>query len=405
MRAPLVVLLALACLALAPALPASGGQPSPARFESFELPSPLVDPTTPGAELENGRTVPKVNVLLPAGYDEHPRRRYPLLWLLHGANGGTDTWLPGIADLAAGLQAILIMPDGGTFGMYTDWWNDGARGNPAWIPYHLELLRETTESRYRIRPERRWHAIAGISMGGQGALRYGALLPGYFGSVVGFSAAMPDMQDEGTENGINIIAAATGRDADYETIFGPAADAWAEGHSPKALAPNYRHTRIYVTSGDGVNCPQDPEGPGIALDTLTETTINGLQGPFAAAVRAEGADVTEVTTCGVHTFGVWDRAFAAARAWGFWKPVPKRPREWVYRTVATEGEMWDLRFRFDEPPTVVAEFTRSGRTLAATGQGHVLIHGRPGCWVNAELPFELELPPACRAESTVGSSR
>ena len=33
-----------------------------------------------------------------------------------------------------------------------------------------------------------------------------------------------------------------------------------------------------------------------------------------------------MTTCGVHTFGVWDRAFAAARAWGFFKPVPERPR-------------------------------------------------------------------------------
>ena len=86
------------------------------------------------------------------------------------------------------------MPDGGVFGMYTDWWNDGARGNPAWATYHLRVLRREIERRYPIRAGRRWHAIGGISMGGQGTLRYAAMLPGYFGSAAGFSAALPDTQ-------------------------------------------------------------------------------------------------------------------------------------------------------------------------------------------------------------------
>jgi S-formylglutathione hydrolase FrmB len=110
------------------------------------------------------------------------------------ANGGADTWASGIRKLAAGLPAIVVMPGGGMFGMYTDWWHDGARANPAWASYHLRLLKDTIESRYRVLPERRWHAIGGISMGGQGALRYAGLLPGYFGSVVGFSAASPNTQ-------------------------------------------------------------------------------------------------------------------------------------------------------------------------------------------------------------------
>src|SRR3546814_7766171 len=75
------------------------------------------------------------------------------------------------------------MPDGGVFGMYMDWWNGGRREGPAWASYHLDVLRQTIDDRYNIRPGRRWHAIGGISMGGQGALRYAALLPGYFGSV------------------------------------------------------------------------------------------------------------------------------------------------------------------------------------------------------------------------------
>ncbi len=388
-RAALITTAAALLVAAAPA--------AASELRSFELPSRLVDPSHPGGALEKGRTVPKVNILLPDGYREHPRRRYPVLWLLHGAAGGTDTWIPGITELAAGLPAVIVMPDGGKFGMYADWWHGGQRGDPAWATYHLKLLRRTIERRYRIRPGRRWHAIGGISMGGQGTLRYAAMLPGYFGSAVGFSAAFPDTQSRIAQDGLTLFAGTNGATgAGYNDMFGPAAAPYAEGNSPQALAPNYSHTRLYLTSGDGNNCPQDPIGPtGLALDRVTELIINGQQGPFAAAVRAAGADVTAVTTCGVHTFGVWDRAFAKARAWGFFKPVPERPRAWVYRTVATSGEMWGLGFRFAAPPTAVATFTRSGQTLKARGRGRVAITAPGGCRLSLQLPFERRLRRAC----------
>jgi S-formylglutathione hydrolase FrmB len=276
-----------------------------AELQTFELPSELVDTSTPGGQLEANRTVPKVHVLLPDGYRANSKRGYPVLWLLHGANGGTDTWIPGIETLAAGFPGIVVMPDGGQFGMYMNWWNDGVRGAPAWTTYHLELLRQVIESRYPIRRGRRWHAIAGISMGGQGALRYAAMLPGYFGSVVGFSAAFPDMQAPIAQVGLDLLPVRDrGGRSVYEIIFGSADGAFAEGNSSQALAPNYDHLRVYLTSGDGVNCPQDPEGPTFALDAVTESLINQQQPPFADAMRAAGADVTAVTTCGVHTFGV-----------------------------------------------------------------------------------------------------
>lgn len=385
------VLLTLALLVLVPASAAAS------KLESLELPSRLVDASAPGAELPSGRTVPKVHVLLPDGYRRRGQRAYPVLWLLHGANGGTDNWLGSnnnIGKLAAGLPAIVVMPDGGMFGMYTDWWSGGRRADPAWATYHLRVLRRTIERRYRIRSARRWHAIAGISMGGQGTLRYAALLPGYFGSAVGFSAAFPDIQAPIAELGLDGLPV-SGVQGVYHAIFGERTAAYAEGNSPQALAPNYAHTRMYLTSGDGTNCPQDPQGPQFALDTATEIIINGQQGPFAAASRAAGADVTTTTTCGVHTFGVWDRAFPVARAWGFFRPVPEQPRKWTYRTIATAGEMWGLRFRFAKPPAAVAEFKRSGRWLSATGRGSVAIRGGRGCGFSGELPFKRRLPRAC----------
>lgn len=399
MRTPFASLVPLVLLAGLAFAGRASGEPSPPRIETFELPSPWIDTSTPGGALEDGRAVPKVHVLLPAGYDDNRRRRYPVLWLLHGATWGADSWLLSwnhIADLAEGLPGIVVMPDGGELGMYTDWWNDGARGNPAWIPYHLELLRETTESRYRIRPGRRWHAIAGVSMGGQGALRYAALLPGYFGSVAGFSAALPDMRTLTAQAGVSIAIVGSGLDITYETIYGPADAPWAEGQSAQGLAPNFQHTRVYVNSGDGTKCPGDAVGSGDAGGAVTETFINIHQGPFAAAAREAGAKVTEVTTCGVHDHAPFHRAFAAARAWGFWKGVSNRPRQWTYRTITSEGEMWGLRYRFDEPPAAVVEFTRSGRTLAGTGEGSAVIDGPPGCSLRVDLPFELDLPRDCR---------
>lgn len=380
--------------AVGPGAEAVAGNPGPAqRLETFELPSPLVDTSTPGALLPGGRTVPKVNVLLPDGYDTNPDRAYPVLWLLHGANGGADTWASGIEELAAGLPAIIVMPDGGTFGMYMDWWQDGARANPAWATYHLRLLKDTLESRYRILPERRWHAIAGISMGGQGALRYAGLLPGYFGSVAGFSAAFPNMQAPEVQFGLSVLGVVNG--AGYHKIFGPATGAYAEGNNSTAIAGNYAHTRMYLTSGNGINCPQDPVLPSFPGDVVIEVLINIQQGLFAHTARAAGADVTATTTCGVHTFGVWDRAFAAARTWGFFEPVDENPTDWEYRTVAAEGEMWALDYEFAAPPSTVVTFTRSGDTLSATGSGQVRISGPGNCRLTATLPFSQPLPADC----------
>lgn len=364
------------------------------RLESFELASPLIDTSAPGALLPGGRTVPKVNVLLPAGYDTHRDRAYPVLWLLHGANNGADKWASNIEELAAGMDAVIVMPDGGTIGMYMDWWHNGARTNPAWATYHTRLLKDTVESRYRIRPERRWHAIGGISMGGQGALRYAGLLPGYFGSVVGFSAALPNMQAAEVQLGLAVLGLVNG--AGYRRIFGSPVGAHAAGNNPTALAGNYEHTRMYLTSGNGINCPQDPVLPSFPGDVAIEALINVQQGFFAHTARAAGADVTTRTTCGVHTFGVWDRAFVAAREWGFFEPVAQAPSDWTYRTVAAEGEMWVMDYEFTAPPSAVATFVRSGDTLSATGSGEVRISGPGTCRMTVTLPFSQALPADCR---------
>jgi len=128
---------------------------------------------------------PRANVLLPDGYNPH--RRYPLLVLLHGLNGDYNTYaFAGDLTVFNGFPGIVVMPEGAD-GWYTDWWNNGERGSPAWESYELNEVVPSILARFPILPERRYHAIAGISMGGLGAAYLGSRLPGFFGSVASLS--------------------------------------------------------------------------------------------------------------------------------------------------------------------------------------------------------------------------
>jgi hypothetical protein len=101
-----VVLLVLSLLATAPA--------QATELVKLDLSSPLVDTSAPGGTVTHGPRPLYCYVRLPDGYDEHRGRHYPLLWLLHGANGDATGWRVDDFD---GVNAILVMPEGGIFGM------------------------------------------------------------------------------------------------------------------------------------------------------------------------------------------------------------------------------------------------------------------------------------------------
>jgi S-formylglutathione hydrolase FrmB len=127
-----------------------------------------------------------VNVLLPDGWSR--KRAYPVLYLLHGHGDAFDSWAtPQNGDLlhiAAGFRGIVVMPEGGR-GWYTNWW-----AGPAWQTYHLDELIPLVEKRLKIAPGRANHAVAGLSMGGEGAMYYASQRPGYFGAVASFSGVL-----------------------------------------------------------------------------------------------------------------------------------------------------------------------------------------------------------------------
>jgi S-formylglutathione hydrolase FrmB len=136
---------------------------------------------------------PRANVLLPAGYNRHGH--YPLVVFLNGLDFNYASYAKyGLTRPLDRLGAIVVMPEGGN-GWFTDWWNDGARGGPSWESYELEAVIPTILARYPVLPQRRYHALIGISMGGLGATYLGGRLPGFFGSVATLSGFVDTQYD------------------------------------------------------------------------------------------------------------------------------------------------------------------------------------------------------------------
>ncbi|UPT46898.1 esterase family protein, partial [Streptomyces sp. WAC00303] len=127
---------------------------------------------------------PGVNVLLPDGYHTSGRR-YPVLYLFHGGGTGQDFITfdrMGIRAWTAGKPLIVVMPDGGAAGWYSN--PVGSNVGPRnWETFHIAQLLPWVDANFRTYAEYDGRAVSGFSMGGFGALKYAAKYYGHFASV------------------------------------------------------------------------------------------------------------------------------------------------------------------------------------------------------------------------------
>ena len=155
-----------------------GARQSEGRVQTVQFESKMV-----------GKTLP-YNVLLPVDYNQRAARtkRYPVLYLLHGLIGHYTNWLEHthLADYAKPYELIIIMPEGNN-GWYTD-----SAGVPTdkYESYILEELIPDVQRRYRAIDSRDGRAIAGLSMGGYGALKFGVKYPERFAFAGSMSGAL-----------------------------------------------------------------------------------------------------------------------------------------------------------------------------------------------------------------------
>lgn len=342
---------------------------------------------------------PRTNVLLPAGYDPH--RRYPLVVALNGLNTDYSWWHDWKLDLPlSALGAIVVMPEGAS-GWYTDWWNGGKRGSPSWESYELDDVLPTILKRYPIRPGRRWHALVGISMGGLGAAYLGGRLPGFFGTVAPMSGFVdPQLLGVVAEPAMGTLSYAPLKgDLNLFAVDGRPHGFYMTGHNPTRLAMNFTRTRVFLSSGDGrpsayagLNHPGSEEEGAI---------IYPMNQQYAPALVAAGVNVTYQPHAGGHDIPDFLAEVRALVRWGVFKPVVTHPKSWVNHTVATHGQLWDVGYRFDQPPTKVVSFQRSGTrlTISAAGAG-VTLTLPGGCRIHTRTPATVKVPSrSCRREA------
>lgn len=137
-----------------------------------------------------GRTL-KYNIVLPRNY-ETSSRRYPVLYLLHGLTQNYTVWgLQNGAPFYAGLydDLIVVMPDGGN-SWYVNWAvSEGGQKNN-WDDHIVKDVIAHVDWNYRTVARREGRAIAGLSMGGYGAIMLGLRHPDLFVSIGSTSGAL-----------------------------------------------------------------------------------------------------------------------------------------------------------------------------------------------------------------------
>ena len=122
----------------------------------------------------------KVSVALPAAYGDDSTARFPVVYLLHGAGNDHTTYVQQfLLDGVDKLRFIAVIPDG-----KLDWWLDSpVLPNVRRETFVVKELVPWADARFRTLPYRKRRAVAGHSMGGQGAMRLGMRHSDVFGLV------------------------------------------------------------------------------------------------------------------------------------------------------------------------------------------------------------------------------
>ena len=201
-------------------------------------------------------------VYLPSGYDagatEHPARRYPVLYLLHGLgdnegtlfNSGGWTLLDELRKQHRMGDFLIVSPEG-----KRSFYINSADGSVRYSDFFLQEFLPYIERTYRVLPGRSARAISGISMGGYGALRFAFAHPELFSAASAQSAALitesPRELDRASRTGSPMASV-------LSPVFGkPIEAAHWNANSPVLLAKKnsaaLRKVEIYFNCGQEDN--------------------------------------------------------------------------------------------------------------------------------------------------------
>ncbi len=369
---------ALAAIALAWAAPAAHADPLQGAKAIHLVSDQQLDPRLHELTLDtpalSGPT--GVRVLLPQGYDSHPNRRYPVLYLLHGAIDDFRSWTDkgDAEEITAGSDLIVVMPDSGPTLGYVDWFNGGNFGPPAWETYHVDELIPWIDRRYRTVATREGRAIAGLSMGGGGAMHYAARHPDLFVYAAGYSPAV-NLRDPAL---IAVNQAYVGADGTPSPAYGPYATEevrW-RGENPLDLAANLGGMRLALRTGNGM-----PGGE-----------FGGTGDPIEESVHRMAVDMDARLTQ-LHIAHIFEDYGNGSHAWPYWQkdlrtelPLlmatfadpPPPPMHFSYASIVDRYEDYGWRVRVDRLATEFSRLrVRNAGRFALSGSGEAIVHTPP----------------------------
>jgi S-formylglutathione hydrolase FrmB len=209
------------------------------------------------------------------------------LYLLHGFDGHYSDWVTrtNVADYAAQYRLIVVMPEGNN-GWYTD---SVSTATDKYESYILKELIPDVGKRFRTIESRYGRGIAGLSMGGYGALKFGLKSPATFafaGSISG-AVAVPSWTEDDYKNLKSI------RDSAF-SAFGPLASEARKANDIFEITRNLSNARIASL-------------PFLYLDCGTEDIFISDNNRFAALLREQKVAHEFRELPGDHSWPYWNQ--------------------------------------------------------------------------------------------------
>ncbi len=206
-----------------------------------------------------------LDIYLPPAYEKNSKKRYPVLYWLHGYSGWKNTtgktdWghqgavitINKLIESGAVEPMIIVMPDGSNRFGGSFYINSYTTGN--WEDFIAYELPKYIDANYRSIPKSESRGIAGHSMGGYGALKIAMKHPDIFSSVYGHcSCCLLLSPSDWDENAIN---EAMSIDTWDEMIKGSwwvkALHAFSAATSPNPNNPPFYSDLPYEFKGDSI---------------------------------------------------------------------------------------------------------------------------------------------------------
>lgn len=199
----------------------------------------------------------KFSLYFPDGY-ETSNRRYPVLYLLHGASDNETGWVQfgevqHLADrsIRSGEASpmLIVMPDA-----ELTWYINNHDKSVRYEDFLIQELIPYIDANFRTRTQKQYRALAGLSMGGYGTLNLALKYPQLFSAAVPMSAAVlldEEVSQMPDDRWNAIFGAPFGKDLKGKDRL----TAHYEQNSPLALIKKgdpekMKQVRLYIDCGD-----------------------------------------------------------------------------------------------------------------------------------------------------------